>query len=105
MFSPYQTYNQFKGILVCSQTDQGGANILAVTFKGFGIGVKFVTGSKPEDFIPAIDERTKAIFVESISNPMYHVSDIPALAKVGFFYFRIWLMLTSQRSPMITASL
>ncbi|KAF8346275.1 Cys/Met metabolism PLP-dependent enzyme-domain-containing protein [Amanita rubescens] len=60
------TYNQFK-----------------VTFKGFGIGVKFVTGSKPEDFIPAIDERTKAIFVESISNPMYHVSDIPALAKIA----------------------
>jgi len=60
------TYNQFK-----------------VTFKVYGIGVKFVTGTKTEDFVAAIDEKTKAIFVETISNPLYHVSDIPALAKVA----------------------
>jgi O-acetylhomoserine/O-acetylserine sulfhydrylase len=60
------TYNQFK-----------------VTFKAFGIGVKFVHGTNPEDFAAAIDEKTKAIFVETISNPKYHMSDIPALAKVA----------------------
>jgi len=60
------TYNQFK-----------------VTFKHYGIGVKWVTEETPEAFAAAIDEKTKAIFVESIANPKYLVSDIPAIAKVA----------------------
>ncbi|KAJ3571491.1 hypothetical protein NP233_g3713 [Leucocoprinus birnbaumii] len=60
------TYNQFK-----------------VTLKQFGIDVKWVTDPNPEAFSAAIDEKTKAIYVESISNPKYLVNDIPALAKVA----------------------
>ncbi|KAG2002452.1 O-acetylserine sulfhydrylase/homocysteine synthase [Coprinopsis cinerea AmutBmut pab1-1] len=60
------TYNQFK-----------------VTFKQFGIGVKWVTEDTPEAFAAAIDERTKAIYVESIANPKYILSDIPALSKIA----------------------
>ncbi|KAF9560610.1 O-acetylhomoserine ami [Agrocybe pediades] len=60
------TYNQFK-----------------VTFKNFGIGVKWVKQPTPEAFAAAIDEKTKAIYVESIANPKYIVSDISALAKVA----------------------
>jgi len=60
------TYNQFK-----------------VTFKKYGIGVKFVTDDKPESFAAAIDDKTKAIFVESIGNPQYNVSPLPELAKVA----------------------
>ncbi|KIL59337.1 hypothetical protein M378DRAFT_188007 [Amanita muscaria Koide BX008] len=60
------TYHQFK-----------------VTFKTFGIGVKFVSETAPEAFAAAIDEKTKAIYVEIISNPKYLLSDIPALAKVA----------------------
>ncbi|RXW20846.1 hypothetical protein EST38_g5025 [Candolleomyces aberdarensis] len=60
------TYNQFK-----------------VTFKQFGIGVKWVTETTPEAFAAVIDERTKAIYVESIANPKYNLSDIPTLAKVA----------------------
>ncbi|KAF9533648.1 Cys/Met metabolism PLP-dependent enzyme-domain-containing protein [Crepidotus variabilis] len=60
------TYNQFK-----------------VTFKQFGIGVKWVTDDTPEAFAAAIDEKTKAIFIESIANPKYRVADIAALAKVA----------------------
>jgi O-acetylhomoserine/O-acetylserine sulfhydrylase len=56
-----------------------------VTFKHYGIGVKWVTEETPEAFAAAIDEKTKAIFVESIANPKYLVSDIPALAKVLMF--------------------
>jgi O-acetylhomoserine/O-acetylserine sulfhydrylase len=60
------TYNQFK-----------------VTFKKFGIGVKFVESTDPADFASAIDDKTKAIFIESIPNPKYTVLNIPALAKVA----------------------
>jgi O-acetylhomoserine/O-acetylserine sulfhydrylase-like pyridoxal-dependent enzyme len=54
----------------------------AVTFKKFGIGVKFVNGDDPASFAAAIDENTKAIYVESIGNPKYNVANIPELAKV-----------------------
>ncbi|KAF8881605.1 Cys/Met metabolism PLP-dependent enzyme-domain-containing protein [Infundibulicybe gibba] len=60
------TYNQFK-----------------VTLKKFGIGVKFVTDTDPKSFAAAIDENTKALYVESIANPKYNVSDIPTLAKIA----------------------
>ncbi|KAF4583936.1 Homocysteine synthase [Pleurotus pulmonarius] len=60
------TYNQFK-----------------VTFKKFGIGVKWVTENDPAAYEAAIDENTKAIYIESIANPKYIVADIPALAEVA----------------------
>jgi O-acetylhomoserine/O-acetylserine sulfhydrylase len=60
------TYNQFK-----------------VLFKKYGIGVKFVTEDNPEAFAAAIDDKTKAIYVESIGNPKYNVSPLPDLAKVA----------------------
>ena len=53
-----------------------------VTFKKYGIGVKFVHGDDPDSFAAAIDEKTKAIYVESIGNPKYNVASIPELAKV-----------------------
>ncbi|KLO11958.1 O-acetylhomoserine ami [Schizopora paradoxa] len=60
------TYNQFKVLL-----------------KKFGITVKFVSGDTPEAFAAAIDEKTKAIYVESIGNPKYNVAPIPELAEVA----------------------
>ncbi|GLB42666.1 putative degT/DnrJ/EryC1/StrS aminotransferase family protein [Lyophyllum shimeji] len=60
------TYNQFK-----------------VTFKKFGIGVNWVTENTPEAFAAAIDEKTKAIYVETIANPKYNLVDIAAVAKVA----------------------
>ncbi|KAF8626933.1 hypothetical protein AX17_006433 [Amanita inopinata Kibby_2008] len=70
--------------IICSSFIQGGTyNQFKVTFKIFGISVKFVRGDSPVAFANAIDEKTKAVFVESISNPQYIVSDIPALAKVA----------------------
>ena len=48
------TYNQFK-----------------VFLPRLGIHTKFVNGDKPEDIAAAIDEKTKAVYIESIGNPMY----------------------------------
>lgn len=50
--------------------------------KKFNIGVKFVTSEDPAAFAAAIDENTKAIYVESIGNPKYNVAPLPELAKV-----------------------
>lgn len=44
--------------------------------------MKMVQSTDPADFAAAIDEQTKAIYVESIGNPNYIVADLPALSKV-----------------------
>lgn len=51
--------------------------------KKFGIGVKWVKTDDPEEFRKAIDEKTKAVYIESIGNPKYNVPDIAEIAKVG----------------------
>ena len=60
------TYNQFK-----------------VTFPRLGIQVKFVDGDEVEDFRQAIDDRTKALYVETIGNPQFNVPDFAALAHIA----------------------
>ena len=57
-----------------------------MTLKQFCIGVKFVNGDDPKDFAAAIDDKTKAIYVESVGNPKYNIAPIPELAKVSWVY-------------------
>lgn len=52
------TYNQFK-----------------VAFKRLGIECRFADGDNPDSFEPLIDEKTKAIYLESIGNPRGNVPD------------------------------
>lgn len=63
------TYNQFK-----------------VTLPRLGIEVRFVEGDEPEAFRQAIDDRTKALYVETIGNPQFNVPDFAALAHVAHEY-------------------
>jgi O-acetylhomoserine/O-acetylserine sulfhydrylase len=60
------TYNQFK-----------------VTFPRLGIDVRFVEGDDSEDFRAAIDENTRALYVETIANPRFNIPDFKALAAVA----------------------
>lgn len=60
------TYNQFK-----------------VTLPRLGINVKFVDGDSPADFEKLIDDKTKALYVETIGNPRLNVPDFTALAGVA----------------------
>ena len=48
-----------------------------------GIQTKFVNGDKPEDFKAAIDDKTKAIYIESIGNPKYNVPDFEKIVAVA----------------------
>lgn len=60
------TYNQFK-----------------VALPRLGINVKFVDGDNPEDFRKAIDDNTKAIYLESIGNPKCNIPDFSAIADIA----------------------
>jgi O-acetylhomoserine/O-acetylserine sulfhydrylase len=60
------TYNQFK-----------------VQFKRLGIQVKFANGDAPEEFEKLIDQKTKAIYLETIGNPRFNIPDFEAIAKIA----------------------
>ncbi len=48
-----------------------------------GITVKFVDSQDPQNFAKAVDGKTRALFVESVSNPALEVTDIEEVAKVA----------------------
>ncbi|KAF8915406.1 Cys/Met metabolism PLP-dependent enzyme-domain-containing protein [Mucidula mucida] len=70
--------------VVCPTFLFGGTyNLFKVTLPKFGINVKFVPSVKAEDLEAAIDDRTRAVYVETMSNPNYDVADIPAISKMA----------------------
>ncbi len=66
-----------------SQLYGGTYNLFAHTLPQMGIEARFADARKPETFAALIDARTKAIFCESIGNPLGNVTDFAALAKVA----------------------
>jgi O-acetylhomoserine/O-acetylserine sulfhydrylase len=60
------TYNQFK-----------------VFLPNFGIHTRFVDGDDPEALGAQIDDRTKAVFIESIGNPQYNIPDFKRIAEIA----------------------
>ncbi|GAB3260200.1 O-acetylhomoserine aminocarboxypropyltransferase/cysteine synthase [Larkinella harenae] len=63
------TYNQFK-----------------VSFKRLGIEARFADGDKIESFEKRIDDKTKAIYLETIGNPEFNVPDFEAFAALAQKY-------------------
>jgi Cys-tRNA synthase (O-phospho-L-seryl-tRNA:Cys-tRNA synthase) len=70
-------------IVATSNLYGGTYNQLKVFLPRLGITTKFVQGDKPEDIAAAIDDRTKAVYVETIGNPRYNVPDFEAIAKIA----------------------
>jgi O-acetylhomoserine (thiol)-lyase len=60
------TYNQFK-----------------VAFRRLGIEARFADGDRVESFEPLIDEKTKAIYLETIGNPRLNIPDFEAFARLA----------------------
>jgi len=48
-----------------------------------GIKVKFVDPSDPANFQAAINEKTKAVFIETVGNPLLDVADLEGIAAVA----------------------
>ncbi|KAF2723194.1 O-acetylhomoserine ami [Polychaeton citri CBS 116435] len=61
----------------------GTYNQLKVFLPRLGITTKFVSGDDAASFKDAIDERTKAVYVETIGNPRYNVPDFEKIVKVA----------------------
>ena len=68
--------------IVASSSLYGGTyNLLNVTLPRLGITTTFVDASDPENFGKAVQENTRAIFVESLGNPKLDVLDLKGISK------------------------
>ncbi|MFD1706573.1 PLP-dependent aspartate aminotransferase family protein [Siminovitchia sediminis] len=61
----------------------GTYNLFAVTLPRYGINVKFVDPTNPENFKAAITDKTKAVYGEIIGNPGLQVLDVEAVADIA----------------------
>ena len=70
--------------IVSASTLYGGTyNLFSATLPRLGIKTIFVDSDDPENFRKAINERTKALYIETIGNPGINLVDIEAVAKIA----------------------
>jgi O-acetylhomoserine (thiol)-lyase len=70
--------------IVASSALYGGTyNLFAHTLPQYGITTRFADYRKPDSFGTLIDEKTKALFVESLGNPQCNVTDFERIAKIA----------------------
>jgi O-acetylhomoserine (thiol)-lyase len=70
--------------LVSSSTLYGGTyNLFAHTLPQYGITVRFADHRDPASFEGLIDEGTRAVYCESVGNPLGNVTDFAALADIA----------------------
>ncbi|HWL06857.1 MAG TPA: O-acetylhomoserine aminocarboxypropyltransferase/cysteine synthase [Planctomicrobium sp.] len=61
----------------------GTYNLFRHTLPKFGVTTKFVSVAETESFRSAIDENTRAIFVETIGNPRCDIPDFKAISEIA----------------------
>jgi O-acetylhomoserine (thiol)-lyase len=67
--------------IVASSSLYGGTyNLLSVTLPRLGITTTFVDASNPQNFADAVQDNTRAFFVESLGNPKLDVLDLEAIS-------------------------
>jgi O-acetylhomoserine (thiol)-lyase len=79
-----QTIAEAGDNIVSASTLYGGTyNLFAHTFPQYGISTRFADPRDPASFESLIDAKTKAIFAETVGNPLGNITDIAALAEIA----------------------
>jgi len=79
-----QTIAEAGDNIISSTALYGGTyNLFAHTLPQLGITTRFADHRDPSSFEALFDERTKAVFVESLGNPAGNVTDIAAVAEIA----------------------
>jgi O-acetylhomoserine (thiol)-lyase len=70
--------------IICAKQLYGGSLTLNThTLKRFGIEARFFNVHKPQEIENLVDEKTKIIFFESLTNPSIDVADIEAITSIA----------------------
>lgn len=79
-----QALGQNGGHIVAQKTIYGGSyNLMAHTLPGFGITASFVNIHNLDEVEAAIQDNTRAIYIETLGNPNSDIPDIDALAALA----------------------
>lgn len=79
-----QTIAETGDNIVSASTLYGGTyNLFAHTLPQSGITTRFADPRDPASFEALIDDRTKAVFAETVGNPLGNITDIAALAEIA----------------------
>lgn len=80
----FQALAQAGDHIVAAKTIYGGTyNYLEHTFPQHGVSTTFVDPDDPQNFENAIQENTKAVFIETLGNPNSNIIDIQAVADIA----------------------
>lgn len=80
----FQALAQAGDHIVAAKTIYGGTyNYLAHTFPRHGVTTTFVDPDDPANFEAAIQDNTKAVFIETLGNPNSNIIDIQAVADIA----------------------
>lgn len=70
--------------IVASNNLYGGTfNLLSNTINDFGVKTRFFNPTKPEEIRGLVNEKTKAVYIESLGNPSGEVLDIEKIAEIA----------------------
>ena len=79
-----QTIAEAGDNIVSAATLYGGSyNLFAHTLPQYGIEVRFADYRDPDSFARLIDQKTRALFCETIGNPLGNVTDFGKLAQIA----------------------
>ena len=78
----------------------GTHGLITRDFAGFGLSYDFIDGDDPDSWKRKLRPNTKAIYVETISNPLMQVSDLQAVAEFAKAHGLVSLIDNTFASPM-----
>lgn len=88
--------------VVCAKQLYGGSlTQSAHTLKRFGIEARFFDVHSPEQIHDLVDEKTKVIFFESLTNPSIDVADIEVITKIADDYGILTVVDNTVATPVL----
>jgi O-acetylhomoserine (thiol)-lyase len=70
-----------------------------------GIQVRFVDSNDPENFARAIDDKTRALFCETVSNPALEITDLEVVAQIAHAHGLPLIVDSTFSTPYLTQPL
>jgi O-acetylhomoserine (thiol)-lyase len=88
--------------IICASQLYGGTLTQAShTLKRFGIEARFFDVQNPEEIIALIDDKTKVIFFETLTNPSIDVADISAISAIANKYNILTVVDNTVATPVL----
>lgn len=81
--SVLSTFTAGDHLLVCEDVYGGTYRVATTLFKRFNLEASFFDASNPENIRQGIKANTKAIFLETPSNPLLKITDLRAAAQIA----------------------